>query len=180
MSDVCYVCDRIVDNFVPGRKICRACQCNRVRQSYRKNKRRYLEAAERWRRANRASVNAATSARHKRDPRRRILMNAKRRASQDGLPFNIDIDDVVVPDLCPALGIPLAVGPGKIHASSPSLDKIVPSLGYVKGNVVVVSMLANRIKTNATSEQVAAVAKWMQTLVPNGVDVPVASEGPAH
>lgn len=44
--------------------------------------------------------------------------------------------------------------------NSPSLDKIVPELGYVKGNIVVVSLRANQIKSDATIEELQAVAKF--------------------
>ena len=63
------------------------------------------------------------------------------------------------PECCPALGIPLAVQ-SKTSDNSPSLDKIIPALGYVPGNIVVVSHLANRIKSNATPAQLLAVAHF--------------------
>jgi hypothetical protein len=43
---------------------------------------------------------------------------------------------------------------------SPSIDRIIPSLGYVRGNVVIVSMRANRIKTDATDAELRRVAKF--------------------
>jgi hypothetical protein len=46
--------------------------------------------------------------------------------------------------------------------SSPSLDRFYPERGYVAGNCFVISSLANRIKNNATSPQVAQVATWMK------------------
>jgi hypothetical protein len=69
--------------------------------------------------------------------------------------------------MCPVLGIPLfrnrgAKGQGP---NSPSLDRIVPQLGYIKGNVIVMSSLANRIKNDSTPEQVMAVAKWFARVV---------------
>jgi hypothetical protein len=72
------------------------------------------------------------------------------------------MDDVVVPDRCPVLGIPLVVGVGVVGPNSPTLDKIIPALGYVPGNVVVISHRANSIKHNATSTELFAVARWLQ------------------
>jgi hypothetical protein len=48
--------------------------------------------------------------------------------------------------------------------ASPELDRIVPSLGYVKGNVLVVSRRANRIKTDATVEELQQVASFYAAL----------------
>jgi hypothetical protein len=68
----------------------------------------------------------------------------------------------VIPTHCPALGIALevqAVAPGW---SSPSLDRLRPSEGYVPGNIVVLSTLANQIKSEATSGQIRLVAEWLE------------------
>jgi uncharacterized protein YejL (UPF0352 family) len=46
------------------------------------------------------------------------------------------------------------------HDGSPQLDRLVPELGYVVGNVAVISRLANTIKSNATPQQIRAVADW--------------------
>jgi hypothetical protein len=43
---------------------------------------------------------------------------------------------------------------------SPSLDRRVPELGYVKGNVEVISMKANAIKSYAAPEEIMLVARY--------------------
>lgn len=92
---------------------------------------------------------------------KRMLAGAKNRAKQNGLMFNLNYADIKVPNLCPVLKIPLIPSDGEgLTDNSPSLDKRVPHLGYVKGNVTVISMLANRIKTNATAAQILAVALY--------------------
>lgn len=88
---------------------------------------------------------------------------ARTRARREGLPFNLTQYDIEIPEVCPALGLPLAKGDGKIAPNSPTLDRLRPEAGYVKGNVSVISSLANRIKQNATVEQVEAVAQWMRS-----------------
>jgi hypothetical protein len=93
---------------------------------------------------------------------------AKSRAKARGLPFNIETEDIVIPDFCPILGIALqskiGMGPSGIgaNASSPSLDKIDNSKGYVKGNVMVISMRANNLKSNATLEEIFAIADFFK------------------
>jgi len=43
---------------------------------------------------------------------------------------------------------------------SPSIDRIIPHKGYVEGNVIIVSDLANRIKSDATLEEISNVIKF--------------------
>jgi hypothetical protein len=94
-----------------------------------------------------------------------LISGAKARAAQAGIPFNLTIEDIVIPERCPALGIPLVPGVGVSHDGSPQLDRLVPELGYVKGNVVVISKLANTIKQNASPKQIRAVADWYEQAV---------------
>lgn len=70
--------------------------------------------------------------------------------------------DVTIPELCPVLGIPMKINKGcsTSRDSSPSIDRFVPALGYVLGNVCVISLKANRIKNNGTPEELMAVALW--------------------
>lgn len=90
---------------------------------------------------------------------------AKARATQSGVPFDLDYRYVVgiTPDVCPVFGTPFAfVDNGHVQMESATLDRMRPELGYVVGNVVVISMRANTIKSNATSREVTRVAEWMQ------------------
>lgn len=82
---------------------------------------------------------------------------AKRRAQEEKLPFDLDPSDIEIPECCPVFGWKLDIGDGASQDASPSMDKLVPSKGYVKGNVWVISHLANRIKNNATLDQLEAV-----------------------
>jgi hypothetical protein len=95
-----------------------------------------------------------------------IFLRARGRAKELGLPFDLQFSDVVIPEKCPALGIPLVCGEAKkVVDGSPSLDRIVPELGYVKGNVVVVSHKANTMKNSATVEELCRVAQFYKNLV---------------
>jgi hypothetical protein len=86
---------------------------------------------------------------------RYLIQSAKARAKKYGLPFEISHTDVVVPPRCPYLDIELSPFSGW---STPSLDKIVPELGYVKGNIQVISTLANTMKNQASIEQLLTFA----------------------
>lgn len=86
----------------------------------------------------------------------------RHRAKQTGIPFTITAKDIPVPDLCPALGVPFAFG-SKHNPRSPSVDRIRPELGYVPGNVRVITRRANAIKYDSvSSSEVLAVALYME------------------
>lgn len=95
-------------------------------------------------------------------PARHLLHSAKGRAKALNIPFGITIDDIVVPEVCPVLGIPIQVGDGIHCDNSPSIDRINPKLGYTKGNIAVISYRANAIKQNATIEELRAIADWLE------------------
>ena len=83
-----------------------------------------------------------------------VLQGARRRARAEGVPFDLTPEDITAPDACPVLGIPLSIGEGKLAPGSPTLDRLVPSKGYVEGNVHVISWAANKIKGGVTDPTV--------------------------
>ena len=91
-----------------------------------------------------------------------MVRTAKRRAKQLGLDFNLEESDVIVPEVCPILGLELVLNEGKLCAASASLDRIDSSKGYVKGNVWIISHKANAMKNNATAEELIKFALWIQ------------------
>jgi hypothetical protein len=93
--------------------------------------------------------------------------SAQARANEKGLPFSIAVSDVVVPAVCPLLGIPIARGKGKLHAGSPSLDRIDPKIGYVPGNVWVISYRANAMKQDATVDEITRLADRLRARLEN-------------
>lgn len=84
------------------------------------------------------------------------------RARLKGYEYDLVVSDISIPTLCPVLGMPLVVGVGKQTDASPSLDRIYSTRGYVRGNVQVISLKANRIKNNATLAELAAVLSHME------------------
>lgn len=81
-----------------------------------------------------------------------MLSSARSRAKSKNLDFNIDVSDIELPEVCPLLGIPLSINASNKEFSY-SLDRIDSSKGYVRGNVWVISDRANRLKNNATLEE---------------------------
>lgn len=94
------------------------------------------------------------------NPEKHLLQAAKARALKAGIPFEIDIEDVVIPSMCPVLKQPML----RKTRYAPSLDRIKPDLGYVKGNVWVISRKANVMKNDATDEELKEFAEWVKTL----------------
>lgn len=99
---------------------------------------------------------------HLHDPRLEMLSSARRRARRDGVPFALSLDDVEIPGRCPILGIELRVADGKPAPHSPTIDRVSPALGYVAGNVHVISHRANRIKNDATEEELEMVLAYVK------------------
>jgi hypothetical protein len=95
------------------------------------------------------------------------LSKVKRRSLDRGYPFDLDVEHLreLWTGFCPIFGFEIKIGQtGTGHAlyDSAALDRKIPSLGYVKGNVIWLSTKANLIKQNATAEEVMAVAIWMK------------------
>lgn len=94
-----------------------------------------------------------------------LLSLARQRAKKSGIPFSITEKDFKIGTMCPVLGVPYETGKDHIpHPHAPSLDRIDPALGYVPGNVVVISRMANAIKHDASFEQIGKVYRWLKRL----------------
>lgn len=93
-----------------------------------------------------------------------MWQGAKRRAQKAELPFSITLSDVVIPDLCPVFGVPLQVATGAPcgAANSPSIDRLIPDIGYVPGNVRVISWRASDLKRDATMDEIKKLLAWME------------------
>ena len=109
------------------------------------NKDKFIERDRKWREAN---------------PAKRLLYATKQSSKLKNLEHNIDESDLILPEYCPLLGIKIdyTAGTGKTMLK-PSVDRIDPKLGYVKGNVEVMSSLANTMKSNASRSLLRVFAK---------------------
>lgn len=85
-------------------------------------------------------------------PEYKIWSKSKERAKQKGWEHNIEIDDIIIPEYCPLLGIKLK---RNIYGmdDSPSIDRINPEKGYIKGNIWIISNRANRIKNDSNIQE---------------------------
>ena len=99
---------------------------------------------------------------------KKYLNNARNRAKRDSVPFDITYEylESIATDECPVYGIVFEwgssnLGKGKTKENCPTLDRILPDKGYVKGNVAFISYKANRIKDNGTMQDHYAIADWI-------------------
>lgn len=96
-----------------------------------------------------------------------LVNRCKLRAEKRGIPFNLDLSYIlsVTGTHCPVFRVPFDfLGTVKNHDYSPSLDRLIPKLGYVKGNVSVICWKANRMKVNATFNEIKALGDWIHQL----------------
>lgn len=102
------------------------------------------------------------------NPMEHIVRTSRSRAKRYGIPHTITAADVPMPLTCAVLGIPLFTNPDRTVTgacdNSPSIDQIIPRLGYVPGNVRVISYRANRLKCDATLEEMELIIADLRNL----------------
>ena len=152
-------------------------------------------AAKKWRANNSEKAKARRKARYKEiramrfdQPLEAIRLlwhdkrgDIKRRRAKDGQPpveFTVKFADLDWPKFCPVFGIKLDYT-GQTPWHMWTLDRLDPDGGYVKGNVFVISQLANTIKSMGTAEQHRRVADWMEKMGAKPKAVPVLCEDSA-
>ena len=87
---------------------------------------------------------------------------AKQRAKKLGVRFDLKLEDIQIPKFCPVLGIELKPNKEMSGDSSPSVDRIHPERGYVKGNIQIISQRANQIKSDSTIEELEKLLNHMR------------------
>jgi len=98
-----------------------------------------------------------------------MLSNAHTRVRNTTIPFSLTLDylhtlakDIMV---CPILKLPLQYAGGKLCDRSASLDRFIPDLGYVPGNVWIICDKANRMKSDADPNDIERVYLYMLSSV---------------
>jgi hypothetical protein len=89
-----------------------------------------------------------------------MFQAAKTRAKNKNIPFTITLEDVIIPESCPVFNV-------KLDSSdiqrAPTLDRINNDLGYIKGNVQVISSRANRLKNNGSIDEFEMILAYMKS-----------------
>lgn len=143
----CGSCDQILEeskfykknkNGKYGKKTlkCRSCQQQSARKYYNDN------------------VSSQIKLLHE-NPEKTIFNRIKSRAKKQNIEFNLDITDIIIPKFCPILNIPILLFSNSDN--SPSIDRLDPDKGYIKNNIKIISKRANRIKSDANSDELYQV-----------------------
>ena len=136
-------------------KYCSCCKTNLARNNFTLSKVEN-DGLQRW----------CNDCRHKRFHENYILnmlRQAKKRAREKNIEFDLTSEDIQIPFLCPVLNIPLFHGPNiKQHKGSPSLDRIDNNKGYIKGNIQIISWRANDLKRNGTIEEFESIIQYIK------------------
>lgn len=106
--------------------------------------------------------------RRRTQPMVRMLQEAKVRARKRGMAFSITANDLRWPAECPVLGIAISMAEGPRADCSPSIDRVDTDRGYVPGNVEIISWRANRLKNDATLDELQAIVGYMQARLGGG------------
>lgn len=95
----------------------------------------------------------------------RQFQNRKQTAIRRGIPFTIEFDQIEQPEFCPILGLKLNYGWSGEHRrddAKASFDKVVPVLGYVPGNVFVISWRANKLKNDMSLSELKKIMNYIE------------------
>jgi hypothetical protein len=162
------------------RKWCKDCLLKRSvyqknnRERINANAKRYLdkhpEAREKLRKRGRTYYHSHVEEQHTRASQWRqkntsvcLLGDIRKRVIKFCLPFDVDAKylDSIRPqgDICPLLGIKMVQNKGVLKDNSITIDRLIPELGYIKGNVLWCCYKANRMKNNATLDELKLLTK---------------------
>lgn len=139
-------------------KVCSKCKKEKSLELYHRNKTRPDGRAAHCKECERAFNLTMRKTENK------LLALAKYRAKKKNLEFNLELEDIKIPKLCPVLGIKLERNRGGKAAcpSSPSIDRIDNDRGYVKGNIKIISYKANTLKSSSSTKDLQKVISYME------------------
>lgn len=97
---------------------------------------------------------------------REMAKGARRRAKKQGVDCDVDPEFVkgIIPECCPILGVTLDFSAEKTYSRSPSLDRCLPEIGYLKPNIRVLSHRANALKNDGSVTERHMLVAWMENM----------------
>ena len=146
---------------------------------YRLNPSKHTSRHAKWAARNRLHVSRYAKDRKLKqrqvDPISYVLSSIRGRARKYKIEFSITYEDLkaVWTDVCPVFGTPLKFNLGFRKDNSYTVDRMNNSLGYLKGNIRIISWRANRIKLDATLEELECLVRYMRTASEPSAPAPV-------
>lgn len=142
---------------------CSICEREIQRVHYQNNKEKVKKIVKEYCLANKEIISVKTKKRYKAMTwQKRHLTQIRCRANKRGLAFDLEESDLIYPNFCPVLGIPLNPAMGFGNPNSPSVDRIDNTKGYTKDNICIISNRANSIKRDANVEELKAIVAYME------------------
>ena len=159
------------------RNICKKCVCDYNkkwreshpelgRKRYKKEKNKILLRCKLWREKNKNKLKEKRLFKYKNNLSNVLFFGAKERAKKKNLEFSLKKEDIIIPSICPVLGIPLFYKRthGKPNPNSPSIDRINNSKGYTIDNIIIVSRRANVLKNDSSIQELKKIISFYENL----------------
>ncbi len=139
--------------------------CVRARAWYHANKDRARAANTAYKRLHTQKIRVGQESYAARNPQTMNARSTAARAKKKGIPCDVGfLMSMECPAHCPILETPISFRRGEGHRpfeNTASFDQIVPGRGYIRGNVRIISKLANMMLIDATPEQRIKFAQWI-------------------
>lgn len=132
-------------------QMCCSCHVMKPKENFWKSSKRLSGLAARCKECHKKKYHSGEKA---------LFRYAKQRAKDKNIEFSIQLEDILIPKLCPILGINLIQRSVEGIYNAPSLDRIDNSKGYTKDNIHVISWRANTLKSNSTPREIELLHNW--------------------
>ena len=145
-------------------RLCKKCTYLHSKIYIKNNYDKYQKIRAQYRINNRKNLAVKAQKIRRNNPARALLLAAKRRSKMKNLEFNLNFEDIEIPEFCPVFNIPLYISDGGKTDNSPSLERIDNDKGYTKTNTIVVSWKANRMKNNSSIDDLNKLVAFYNKL----------------
>lgn len=146
---------------------CKKCRTEKSARWRKSHSKRYKSYLKRWRTKNRKHAYKLGENWRRENPLKakaiQLTTMARARAKEYGLPFNITSNNIFEKlslGVCEQTKLRFEYHKdGKTNPCSPSIDRIVPKKGYVKGNIRLIVWALNAFKNRFSDDEIYPVAK---------------------
>lgn len=132
---------------------------------YHKNPKRKSERHNEWAQNNTEHLKTYRAKRKQQNPLQYVLHSIKKRAKEKGFEFNLTIQDLrdIWTEICPVFGVKMEFHTPNKQNNSYSVDRIDSMKEYTKDNICIISWRANRLKCDASLEELKNLVRYMSS-----------------